>query len=421
MCNTATGRSLQRTGRSLRRTGRSLQRTGRSLQRTGRSLRRTVVLGTVVLQRTGRSLQRTGRSLQRTVVLQDGRPPEDGSVPPEDGSVPPGKRKLVLHVDLNNTVLLWDAVTAQGPMAALDGFLATVTWGRMDPHGKWEWLSDTPSLLPPCEGAVSHYSQFGRVTGFTSGAGRAFRPILEEHLASLRWPEGLEGDKELSVKGEDGRLYHWILPSFFQLLRDLVAQGAEFSILFRTFGSDLPRVLSAVSRTLTQGAHPLFPDLLDLKLSVNQTPGKIRCSKKGVVLTRGTERVTTRGGPRDLYRYLGSVTGLGGFQDHFDWWARNSHSLLGGKPLWVDPFDPSVQHIFFDDNIRLEDKDTIVHPMVFLEAGGEEVRTASTSELYDVCLVQNDLLRAISDPEYFTQRVAICRENYQRNLQQGAS
>lgn len=68
------------------------------------------------------------------------------------------------------------------------------------------------------------------------------------------------------MKGEDGQRYHWVLPSFFQLLRDLVTQEADFTIVFRTFGTDLPRVLSAVTRALTQGAHPLFPDLPDLKV-----------------------------------------------------------------------------------------------------------------------------------------------------------
>ncbi|CAL8324929.1 unnamed protein product [Merluccius merluccius] len=356
-------------------------------------------------------------------VHQDGSASQDRLLTcrPPQGPSPSPDRKLVLHVDLNNTILVWDAATGQGTVAALDGFLATVTWGRMDQQGKWEWLSDKPSLLPPCEGAVSHYSQFGRVADFTSGAGRRFRGILDEHLALLRWPKGVKEDKDLSVKGEDGRLYHWILPSFFQLLQDLVAQGAEFSILFRTFGSDLPRVLSAMSRTLTQGLHPLFPDLPDLKLSVNQTPGKIRCNKREVVLTRGEDRLSTRGGPRDLYRYLGSVTGLGGFQDSFDWWSKHSCSELGGKPLWVDPFDPSVQHIFFDDNIRQDDQSTIVHPMVFLEPGGEQVRTVCTTELYDVCLVQNDLLKAISDPGYFGKRIHICQKNYDQNLQQGAN
>lgn len=76
----------------------------------------------------------------------------------------------------------------------------------------------------------------------------------------------LQGDKELSVKGEGGHLYHWILPSFFQLLTDLVQEAQEFAIVFRSFGNDLPRVLSAVSRALTEGTHPLFPDLPQLKV-----------------------------------------------------------------------------------------------------------------------------------------------------------
>lgn len=59
-------------------------------------------------------------------------------------------------------------------------------------------------------------------------------------------------------------------------------------------------------------------------------------------------------------------------------------------------------------------------PQVFLDPGGTETRTASTLELYDLTLVQTDLLRAISDPGYFTQRVLICQENYEGNLQQGA-
>ncbi|XP_015203495.2 uncharacterized protein [Lepisosteus oculatus] len=329
------------------------------------------------------------------------------------------QRKLILHLDLNNTILVSDAVTKQGTVAALDYFLSTVTWGKMSKQGKWEWVSEVPSLLPPCEGAVSYYSQFGRVPDFTgTGQGRRFRGVLEEHLSLLQWTG--EEDRELSVRGEDGRLYHWIMPSFFQLLQDLASLGRDFAIVFRTFGTDLPRVLRAVRKALTGGAHPLFPDLPLLSLPLNETPGRIRCSKKDVVLSRGVERVSARDDERSLHHYFSSLQGLGGFQDHFVWWARNTYSIHGGKPLWIDPFDPQVQHIFIDDNIRLNDSDTIVHPKVFLEPAGLQTRTASTSELYDISLVQTDLLRAISDLSYFTRCVQICEENYEKNLEQAA-
>lgn len=83
----------------------------------------------------------------------------------------------------------------------------------------------------------------------------------------LRWPAGQEEDQELAVRGEDGQLYHWILPSFFQLLQDLVAQGTEFAIVFRSFGNYLPSLLGTMHRVLTQGSHPLFPNLPTLKVS----------------------------------------------------------------------------------------------------------------------------------------------------------
>uniref|UniRef100_A0A663ESD6 Uncharacterized protein n=1 Tax=Aquila chrysaetos chrysaetos TaxID=223781 RepID=A0A663ESD6_AQUCH len=161
-----------------------------------------------------------------------------------------------------------------------------------------------------------------------------------------------------------------------------------------------------------------FPLLVSAvpQLPVDLNPGQIRCSKREVVLTRGAERLATREDGRKLYDYFSSFEGIGGFQDHFDWWARNQFSSRGGKPLWIDPHDPSIHHIFIDDNIRLDDEDTIVHPQVFSEQGSSSPRRAPTSELYDVCLVQNDLLEAIADEDYFLRCVRRCEENYDRYL-----
>lgn len=59
---------------------------------------------------------------------------------------------------------------------------------------------------------------------------------------------------------------------------------------------------------------PLSP-----QLSVDLTPGQIRCSKREVVLRRGAERLATREDGRKLYDYFSSLEGVGGFQDHYDW------------------------------------------------------------------------------------------------------
>lgn len=55
------------------------------------------------------------------------------------------------------------------------------------------------------------------------------------------------------------------------------------------------------------------------QLKVNMMAGRIRCSSKGVSLTRGEEHASTRDGERSVYQYLSSAEGLGGFQDNFDW------------------------------------------------------------------------------------------------------
>lgn len=46
------------------------------------------------------------------------------------------RKKLILHMDLNNTILVSDKVTGHGTAAALDYFLTTVTWGKMSKKGK---------------------------------------------------------------------------------------------------------------------------------------------------------------------------------------------------------------------------------------------------------------------------------------------
>ncbi|XP_056357807.1 uncharacterized protein LOC130258449 isoform X2 [Oenanthe melanoleuca] len=280
--------------------------------------------------------------------------------------------------------------------------------------GEWEWVSDCPSLGPPCPGALSYYSRHGRDPAFTeAGPGRRFRDLHARHLRLLEWP-GRPQDA-LSVTGEPGKRYHLILPSFFRLLETLHRDGRAFAVVFRTFGTDLPRALQAVSSAL-DGQHPQFPALRDLALPVDLTPGQIRCSKREVVLTRGAERLATREDRRKLYNYFSSFEGIGGFQDHFDWWAKNQFSSQGGKPLWIDPHDPDIHHIFIDDNIRLDDGDTIVHPQVFSEQGSSSPRSVPTSELYNICLVQTNLLEAIADEDYFLRCVRRCEENYDRYL-----
>lgn len=71
------------------------------------------------------------------------------------------QKKLVLHVDLNNTILVSDAVTAQGTVAALDYFLTTVTWGKLSKHGNLKQEFDLPFTVPPWLKMLGIWAQSG--------------------------------------------------------------------------------------------------------------------------------------------------------------------------------------------------------------------------------------------------------------------
>ncbi|XP_042195728.1 uncharacterized protein si:dkey-32e6.3 isoform X2 [Callorhinchus milii] len=272
---------------------------------------------------------------------------------------------------------------------------------------RWEWLSSVLSLNPPCDGAVSYYSQFGRVLDFTETAdGQPFKKIHSDCLQKLEWQNPY--DELLSTTGEDGKHYHWILPAFFEFIDDLLSQNREFAIIFRTFGTDLCRTLETIQFALS-GNHPEYKHLQMKQLPISMVEGRIRCSPDNVVLTVGSDQISLKSESRGLYNYFSSLKGIVGFQDHFDWWARNNYSNRGGKPLWIDPSHTGVHHIFIDDNIRLNDSDSIVNPQVFVKDG---IRIAPTAELYNICLVQTNLVKAICDRNYFIKCVQHCEENF---------
>lgn len=342
---------------------------------------------------------------------------EDGGNPlrPVLPILQPKRRKLVLHLDLNNTILVSDAATGQGPKAALNSFLSTVTWGKPSDTGGWQWISDRPSVSPPSEDAINYYTRFGRSTDFVdTEMGRRFKDVHTRHMKLLEW-EG-EPDKDFTQTGENGKGYNWILPSFFHLIEKLHQEGRQFSVILRTFGTDLPPVLQAVQSAF-KGKHPLFPQLQGVPMTVDETPGKIRCSSQETVLTHGSDCVSTKQSERAIYDYFSAMNGIGGFTDNFFWWRENDFTAAGGKPFWINPSDCDTQHILIDDNIRQSEEDTIVNCRMLLDKKrGRKYRVVPTSEMYDICLVQTDLLRAIAEEDYFLECVRTCEENYDRYL-----
>ena len=67
------------------------------------------------------------------------------------------KKKLVLHFDVRNTVLVHDSVTNINVEQSLNSFLTGVVWGKETESGDWEWKSSHPSLQPPSPECITYY------------------------------------------------------------------------------------------------------------------------------------------------------------------------------------------------------------------------------------------------------------------------
>lgn len=220
-----------------------------------------------------------------------------------------------------------------------------------------------------------------------------------------------------------------IVPAFFHLLKYLREQGRKFSIVFRSFGNDLP-IITEELNAFCRGDHPLFPDFAlntsdeSYELQLDGDFGRFYrhgsaahethlilgtmdedISHKGLDHYRGSHRVISGFGQihasmRELLRTKRTLA-LG---DNYQWWAVQQERFDSGKLLLVDPEDESEHHIFFDDNLWFDDYETQQRLIV-------DVRHAVTGEPIDavrcrgVYLVQAEILRAFADPDYFIKVV----------------
>ncbi|KAK6176134.1 hypothetical protein SNE40_014474 [Patella caerulea] len=346
-------------------------------------------------------------------------------------------RKLILHLDIRNTILVADSVTNVCVEHALNSFLTGVTWGK-DVNGEWKWESDKVALKPPSTDTKTYYKHLEEKlvrtpadrqelrlqTGdFTQQPiGSDFLPYFEKHMELLKWDFYFDSyrDKQLTMAGKDNKQYHYVIPSVYKMIHFLKAQNREFAIVFRTYGLDAPNVLSSLAYGL-KGNHPGFPK--PAKVPINLLTGRIARTEDGTV---NLETVKQNGDviqkltyERDIYRFLSNAEGISAFKDDFLHWQNNSYNYKAGKPMWIDPTDQTVHHIFFDDNFRSYEDDSIIDFRLFEDGVLKRARGLNQSEISrfeDMCLVQADLLESIENEDYFINKLATCEDNYSTYL-----
>eukprot|EP00927_Polykrikos_kofoidii_P040305 TRINITY_DN34488_c0_g1_i1.p1 TRINITY_DN34488_c0_g1~~TRINITY_DN34488_c0_g1_i1.p1 ORF type:complete len:797 (+),score=153.57 TRINITY_DN34488_c0_g1_i1:134-2524(+) len=379
---------------------------------------------------------------------------------------------LVLHFDVNNTVLIRDSVSNQSPLNLITLTLASYCWGtktrRKNGNQSWIMVSKEPAMLPPWAGLVSYADFVVEEHPFPEGCtfdekeeirarrraklhsfvepgspGETLRPFVGNLAAALQLPENLVNTPAALNAGLSADTVQ-LLPSFLHFLRELKRTGRTFTVIFRSFGTDLGEMFEKEFNALCEGRHPLFaggPVLdgsdggPDHRMHLEDTTSLgtfFRSPKDGdLSLVWGTHKQPKPGHGLEFYESVptadvheGTEAAAKSFfarvaersqtvvlRDYYPGWARANFKGCGGKPVFIQIEDTHVLPVFFDDHLRPVNP-TIVDP---IDVRVFPVRLPM-QQVYHRHLVRASPLRSIVERSYFLDEVARCERNKAEQL-----
>lgn len=352
-------------------------------------------------------------------------------------------RKLVLHFDVNETILVGDPAGGDTFEHSLNKVICKNAFVRprdLSTHPAQEgerwtdymWIDNTP-LDPSFRGDVPHppvhtgwewpegcrpfyrvkhlKAEFAREFTLPHSPGSIYKPLYDRLKQELCVQEGQDVHECLSHDQE----HHFLIPAFFHTLKRLSDEERDFALVMRTFGTDLPHVANALNAWAD--GHHTIPGVPKLAIS----PDRIF---KGNYDSQGTFTLSKESpAPEDtpfseaesLHLMENQFQSMG-VQDHYEWWADHHYDPGTGKPLWLTLGEEHLcHHIFFDDNIHNDPEDSIVSIRVrdspadstFHPLTGEGIR-----QLQGTVLVRVPILEAILNPDWFCDQIRSCEERF---------
>ncbi|CAG9580763.1 conserved hypothetical protein [Leishmania major strain Friedlin] len=370
------------------------------------------------------------------------------------------KKHLVIHMDINKTIIQVDQAGGRTMDDVLNSNVAANTFGLVDPtDNKWRPLyctADAPAVPPDTHSGpiMSYEAYIDSLHCAPPGMQelpKAERDAVWKSVSNLR----RQATRKFTFPGEVGESYaplvdlqrqhlqhsdgYYIIPAFFHMVNTLSELNLRFTLIFRTFGSDLNTVLQEW-RSFILGTHackPSGPVLQELKENYieplsgsffRQADDVYICYGPRVSLSSYLNSGFEETDPAKVLEYLHQVPGctsayrtsfadlkdhlveyfarsknIGGLVDYYPSWAQAAEHRTGGKVFPISQNDPSYYFVFFDDNIFLGDEHSIVD--VREADGAKSVVDAEVERKY--CVPVN-AFRAIVDKEYFVNELCAC-------------
>jgi hypothetical protein len=268
-----------------------------------------------------------------------------------------------------------------------------------------------------------------------------------------------------------------ILPAFYETLRHLIDTTSSpsyienvdgtnkkppFTVIFRTFGSDLAEIASVVT-TFAKGKHPEYPSINFSPLCLSEDrlfQGRWKVihddksnTKKPIYQLwkyHDESQLVASGDAEilDLFKE-GSVFGI---RDDYNYWKSNQWNPTAGKPIWVRNYDESKSnnnkhdennnveketekdhnitsidhHILFDDNIHNLHNDGIACVRKELPQDDDDENSGAVSfdtvdganidSYHGVNLIRVPTVEPVLDPHWYIQQIEMARNRFQCRL-----
>lgn len=341
---------------------------------------------------------------------------------------------LVLHFDVNETIMVGDPAGGDSYQDSLNKVLAKSAFCRVDgPLGAYGSAAATPTVwhdgipmadlpvpppplrpewtfdTPPGVGCFYKQSELKRAHAKCfadpGSPGVIYERERDRLQAAMAWQHA---PHPALSEGSTSAL----IPAFYRTLDTLRRSHRPFSVVLRTFGTDLPRVRAAIN-AFAAGEHPDYPE------------GAPELALPAERMWRGvyddTGRFSLRphdegsGAPTITDEVLAvaalSVPGVSAIQDNYEWWSSHGYQPSSGKPLWLTLGETSTFQLFFDDNIHNDPDDSIVSVRARADDSTSSFAVLSGAqicELHGLVLRRVPTMLPILDTEWFLEEIRAC-------------
>lgn len=386
------------------------------------------------------------------------------------GRKDPPVRHLVLHFDVNQTIVLNDTVKNQTVSDVINYLLAEEAWGFEEysesgarwvamgeageclmvdrPSGSITYLEYLEKVHPGRAGKKRREQLAGRFTEI-GAPGEILREVYQK-LFNLALPAG--GDASAIC----------VLPAFYHFLVELRRRSRTFSVVFRSFGEDLPNLVedfNAFCEGRKEGFLGVHFDGTggspDLRMTPMNTGSWFRAENDFVGLVWGDTDLETElvahfkdqkepplEGAGSLEDFVakenakedGRITKLRcttgllavseelrkrtdapcgmALREYYPLWAKHDRHGATGKMVMVWRMDETRHDILFDDNIKEDGEHAGIADTVDVGTGRGGHRRLSLPYALRYHLVRANTLAILTEEDWFLQRLLQKEESF---------